>query len=148
MIATELQLKSQFSCNSSGGRAAFSRNQMPGRRYDIKTNFHKLIVKTALELEKDVQSFFLRFFQNIFLGTPCHVGASFISLAPTFFKSQSALMLLLLLSKPKPPLRWASIWFLLMKTAGFVLPRAPGSIDRFKQNLSTFLFPIMYGLYL
>ena len=31
-----------------------------------------------------------------------HVGASFISLAPTFFKSQSALMPLLLLSKSQP----------------------------------------------
>ena len=39
-----------------------------------------------------------------------HIGASFISLAPTFFKSQSALMPLLLLSKPHP-LRWAAIWF-------------------------------------
>ena len=40
-----------------------------------------------------------------------HVGASVISLAPTFFfKSQSALILLLLLSKSNP-LRWASIWF-------------------------------------
>ena len=40
-----------------------------------------------------------------------HVGASSISLAPTFFKSQSVLMPLLLLSKSNP-LRWASIWFL------------------------------------
>ena len=32
-----------------------------------------------------------------------HVGASYISLAPTFFKSQSALMPLLLLSKPAAP---------------------------------------------
>ena len=40
-----------------------------------------------------------------------HVGASSISLAPTFFKRQSALMPLLLLSKSNP-LRWASIWFL------------------------------------
>lgn len=39
-----------------------------------------------------------------------HVGASVISLAPTFFKSQSALILLLLLSKPDP-LRWAPVWF-------------------------------------
>ena len=39
-----------------------------------------------------------------------HVGASCISLAPTFFKSQSALIPLLLLSKSNP-LRWASIWF-------------------------------------
>ena len=31
-----------------------------------------------------------------------HVGASFASLAPTFFKSQSALAPLLLLSKPDP----------------------------------------------
>jgi hypothetical protein len=31
-----------------------------------------------------------------------HVGASCISLAPTFFKSQSALIPLLLLSKPQP----------------------------------------------
>ena len=31
-----------------------------------------------------------------------HVGASFVSLAPTFFKSQSALTPLLLLSKPDP----------------------------------------------
>jgi len=39
-----------------------------------------------------------------------HVGASSMSLAPTFFKSQSALMPLLLLSKSNP-LRWALIWF-------------------------------------
>ena len=39
-----------------------------------------------------------------------HVGASYISLAPTFFKSQSALMPLLLLSKPNP-LRRASVSF-------------------------------------
>ncbi len=39
-----------------------------------------------------------------------HVGASFISLAPTFFKSQSAFILLLLLSKSNP-LGWASVWF-------------------------------------
>ena len=38
-----------------------------------------------------------------------HVGASFVSLAPTFFISQSALTPLLLLSKSNP-LRWASIW--------------------------------------
>ena len=41
---------------------------------------------------------------------PYHVGASYISLAPTFFKSQSALIAPLLLSK-SDPLRWASIWF-------------------------------------
>ena len=34
-----------------------------------------------------------------------HVGASFLSLAPTFFKSQSALIPLLLLFKPQT-LRW------------------------------------------
>ena len=33
---------------------------------------------------------------------PLHVGASYVSLAPTFFKSQSALTPLLLLSKPDP----------------------------------------------
>ena len=38
------------------------------------------------------------------------VGASFVSLAPTYFISQSALMPLLLLSKSNP-LRWALIWF-------------------------------------
>ena len=42
---------------------------------------------------------------------PYHVGASFVSLAPTFFKSQSALTSLLLLSKSNP-LRWVSIWLL------------------------------------
>ena len=41
-----------------------------------------------------------------------HVGASYISLAPTYFISQSALMPLLLLSKSNP-LRWASIWLFL-----------------------------------
>ena len=40
---------------------------------------------------------------------PYHVGASFVSLAPTYFISQSALTPLLLLSKSNP-LRWASIW--------------------------------------
>ena len=35
-------------------------------------------------------------------GCHLHVGASVISLAPTFFKSQSALILLLLLSKSNP----------------------------------------------
>ena len=39
----------------------------------------------------------------------CHVGASVVSLAPTYFISQSALTPLLLLSKSNP-LRWASIW--------------------------------------
>ena len=40
-----------------------------------------------------------------------HIGASVMSLAPTyFFISQSALILLRLLSKSNP-LRWASIWF-------------------------------------
>ena len=39
-----------------------------------------------------------------------HVGASFVSLAPTYFISQSALTPLLLLSKSNP-LRWASIWY-------------------------------------
>ena len=34
--------------------------------------------------------------------SPSHVGASVISLAPTYFISQSALMLLLLLSKSQP----------------------------------------------
>ena len=38
-----------------------------------------------------------------------HVGANVISFAPTFYKSQSALILLLLLSKPDP-LRWAPVW--------------------------------------
>ena len=38
----------------------------------------------------------------------CHVGASVVSLAPTYFISQSALTPLLLLSKSNP-LRWASI---------------------------------------
>ena len=37
-----------------------------------------------------------------------HVGASFVSLAPTYFISQSALTPLLLLSKPDP-LRWAPV---------------------------------------
>ena len=37
-----------------------------------------------------------------------HVGASFVSLAPTYFISHSALTPLLLLSKSNP-LRWASI---------------------------------------
>lgn len=41
---------------------------------------------------------------------PHHVGASYISLAPTYFISQSALIPPLLLSKSNP-LRWASIWF-------------------------------------
>jgi len=31
-----------------------------------------------------------------------HIGASFVSLAPIFYKSQSALILLLLLSKSQP----------------------------------------------
>ena len=39
------------------------------------------------------------------LGDVRHVGASFLSLAPTFFKSQSALIPLLLLFKPQT-LRW------------------------------------------
>ena len=38
-------------------------------------------------------------------GDVRHVGASFLSLAPTFFKSQSALIPLLLLFKPQT-LRW------------------------------------------
>ncbi|MCI6255130.1 MAG: hypothetical protein MR648_00795, partial [Clostridiales bacterium] len=39
-----------------------------------------------------------------------HFGASDISLAPIFYKSQNALILLLLLSKLQP-LRWVAIWF-------------------------------------
>ena len=38
-----------------------------------------------------------------------HVGASFVSLAPTYFISQSALTPLLLLSKPQP-LHWVAVW--------------------------------------
>ena len=41
---------------------------------------------------------------------PDHVGANVISFAPTYFISQSALILLLLLSKSQP-LRWVAIWF-------------------------------------
>jgi hypothetical protein len=48
-------------------------------------------------------------FQKIDFAALVHVGASYISLAPAFFKSQSALIALLLLSKSNP-LRWASIW--------------------------------------
>ena len=40
---------------------------------------------------------------------PYHVGANVISFAPTFFKSQNALILLLLLSKSQP-LCWGVIW--------------------------------------
>src|SRR5699024_12413699 len=40
--------------------------------------------------------------EDIDFNRPFHVGASFVSLAPTFFKSQSALAPLLLLSKPDP----------------------------------------------
>ena len=40
----------------------------------------------------------------------CHVGANVISFAPTFFKSQSARILLLLLSKSQP-LRRIVIWW-------------------------------------
>ena len=54
-----------------------------------------------------------------------HVGASFISLAPTFFKSQSALMPLLLLSKSNP-LRWASIWFLIQPQSRCIVFVASG----------------------
>ncbi|MCI6257158.1 MAG: hypothetical protein MR648_11225, partial [Clostridiales bacterium] len=50
--------------------------------------------------------------ENIQIVIVFHVGASSISLAPTYFISQSALMPLLLLSKSNP-LRWASIWFFL-----------------------------------
>ena len=42
-----------------------------------------------------------------------HVGASFVSLAPTFFKSQSALTSLLLLSKPDPLPLGSGLVFLL-----------------------------------
>ena len=45
-----------------------------------------------------------------------HVGASFVSLAPTFFKSQSALTPLLLLSNCDP-LRWASVWGTALRAA-------------------------------
>lgn len=48
-----------------------------------------------------------------------HVGASVISLAPTFFfKSQSALILLLLLSTCDP-LRWARRWWAALRAAIF-----------------------------
>ena len=51
---------------------------------------------------------------------PCHVGASFISLALILFKNQSALIPLLLLSKSNP-LRWASIWVFLALKVNFNL---------------------------
>ena len=56
--------------------------------------------------------FLMALFQKFVLqgDVATHVGASVISLAPTYFISQSALSLLLLLSKSNP-LRWASIWF-------------------------------------
>ena len=48
----------------------------------------------------------------IFFVNPRHVGASSISLAPTFFKSQSALIPLLLLSKSNPlPLGFDLVFF-------------------------------------
>ena len=60
-----------------------------------------------------------------------HVGASFISLAPAFYKSQSAHMPLLFLSQSNP-LRWASIGFLeLGQTALHSLPSYDESSHRF-----------------
>ena len=47
-----------------------------------------------------------------------HVGASYVSLAPTFFKSQSALTPLLLLSNCDP-LRWARSWWAALRAAFF-----------------------------
>ena len=47
---------------------------------------------------------------GIFSVDTRQVGASYVSLAPTYFISQSALTPPLLLSKANP-LRWASIWY-------------------------------------
>ena len=58
-----------------------------------------------------------------------HVGASSISLAPTFFISQSALMPLLLLSKSNP-LRWASICFFAKTERSPLGTPAPNREDR------------------
>ena len=54
----------------------------------------------------------------IFFGNRSHVGASCVSLAPTFFKSQSALTPLLLLSNCDP-LRWVRSWWAALRAAFF-----------------------------
>ena len=51
-----------------------------------------------------------------------HVGASFVSLAPTYFISQSALTPLLLLSNCDP-LCWARSWWAALRAAFFVSDR-------------------------
>ena len=53
---------------------------------------------------------------------PYHVGASFVSLAPTYFISQSALTPLLLLSNCDL-LCWARSWWAALRAAFFVSDR-------------------------
>ena len=60
--------------------------------------------------------------KNIDFNRPFHVGASFVSLAPTYFISQSALTPLLLLSKPDPQ-RWAQVWVRRCAAVLFVIER-------------------------
>lgn len=64
-------------------------------------------------------------FKKFCITTHTIVGASFISLAPTYFLSQSALMPLLLLSSKSNPLCWVSIWFSLTEATSPVLPLRP-----------------------
>ena len=59
---------------------------------------------------------------NIGFNRPCHVGASFVSLAPTYFISQSALTPLLLLSNCDL-LCWARSWWAALRAAFFVSDR-------------------------
>ena len=56
---------------------------------------------------------------RIWIAQLHHVGASFVSLAPTYFISQSALTPLLLLSNCDP-LCWARSWWAALRAAFFV----------------------------
>ena len=80
-----------------------------------------------------------------------HVGASFISLAPTFFKSQSALMPLLLLSKSQPlALGCDLILGTSLKAAASIPLRCSTSEQAFSRLLRLFLrntvAPMVYFL--
>ena len=75
-----------------------------------------------------------------------HVGASFVSLAPTYFISQSALTPLLLLSKPQP-LCWVAVWgrrfaAVLLYTGKISILTVLSTFKRLPVSGKSFLFPV------
>ena len=75
-----------------------------------------------------------------------HVGVSFVSLAPTYFISQSALTPLLLLSKPQP-LCWVAVWgrrfaAVLLYTGKISILTVLSTFKRLPVSGKSFLFPV------